>query len=76
MEVKEVENINVPDGKNGRRTHNVVYHGCFEMILKVSEGNSVKSTPASQTKCCKVRFGKWIALCSSFLEGKPVKGTP
>ena len=27
MEVKEVGNINVTDGKNRRRTHNVVYHG-------------------------------------------------
>ena len=43
--------MNVTHGKNGRHTHNVVCHGWFEMILKVSESNSVKSTPAFQTKC-------------------------
>ena len=43
--------MNVSDGKNGTHTHNVVCHEKFEMILKVSEGNSVKSTPAFQTKC-------------------------
>ena len=46
IEIKEAGNSNVTDRNNKRRAHNIVYHVWSEVLLEVSEGNFVKSTPA------------------------------